>query len=156
MLRHLVSFHVLYIVDSAAVNMCVVHVSFWIMVFSGHMPSSGIVGHMVLLFLVNWWLSSKNLPAMQEMGVQSWIRKIPWRRKWQPTPDSCLENSVDREVWQATVCGITKSWTRLGTHSLTYLRSLQAVLHSGVSIYIPTKSAKEFSFLHILSSIYCL
>ena len=24
----------------------------------------------------------KNLPAMQE----TWVRKIPWRRKWQPTP----------------------------------------------------------------------
>ena len=25
----------------------------------------------------------------------------------------CLENSTDRGVWQATVHGITKSWTRL-------------------------------------------
>ena len=28
----------------------------------------------------------KNLPAMQEIRVQSWVREIPWRRKWQPTP----------------------------------------------------------------------
>ena len=28
----------------------------------------------------------KNLPAMQETQVQSLIRKIPWRRAWQPTP----------------------------------------------------------------------
>ena len=28
----------------------------------------------------------KNPPAMQEMWVQSWVRTIPWRRKWQPTP----------------------------------------------------------------------
>ena len=27
-----------------------------------------------------------NLPAMQETQVQSLVRKIPWRRKWQPTP----------------------------------------------------------------------
>jgi len=26
----------------------------------------------------------KNLPSMQETRV--WIRKIPWRREWQPTP----------------------------------------------------------------------
>ena len=25
-------------------------------------------------------------PAMQEMRVQFQIRKIPWRRKWQPSP----------------------------------------------------------------------
>ena len=23
---------------------------------------------------------------MQEMWVQFWVRKIPWRRIWQPTP----------------------------------------------------------------------
>ena len=32
----------------------------------------------------------KNLPAMQEMqeiyGFDPWVGKIPWRRKWQPTP----------------------------------------------------------------------
>ena len=28
----------------------------------------------------------KNLPAMQETGFNSWISKIPWIRKWQPTP----------------------------------------------------------------------
>ena len=31
----------------------------------------------------------KNLPAMQEMlemRVGPWVEKIPWRRKWQPTP----------------------------------------------------------------------
>ena len=40
---HLGCFHVLAIVNSAVVNI-VVHVSFWIMVFSGYMPSSGIAG----------------------------------------------------------------------------------------------------------------
>ena len=40
---HLGWFHVLAIVNRAAVNI-VVHDSFWIMVFSGYMPSSGIAG----------------------------------------------------------------------------------------------------------------
>ena len=40
---HLGWFHVLAIGNSAAMNI-VVHVSFWIMVFSGYMPSSGIAG----------------------------------------------------------------------------------------------------------------
>ena len=30
--------------------------------------------------------SVKNLPAMQRPGFGSWVGKIPWRRKWQPTP----------------------------------------------------------------------
>ena len=28
----------------------------------------------------------KNLPAVQEMRVRSWVRESPRRRKWQPTP----------------------------------------------------------------------
>ena len=31
----------------------------------------------------------KNLPGMQEKqrhGLNPWVRKIPWSRKWQPTP----------------------------------------------------------------------
>ena len=41
--RHLDCFHVLAIVNSAAVNIKA-HVSFSVMVFSGYMPSSGIAG----------------------------------------------------------------------------------------------------------------
>ena len=40
---HLGCFHVLAIVNSAAMNI-VVHDSFWVMLFSGYMPSSGIAG----------------------------------------------------------------------------------------------------------------
>ena len=40
---HLGCFHDLAIVNSAAMNIRV-HVSFWIMVFSGYMPRSGIAG----------------------------------------------------------------------------------------------------------------
>ena len=28
----------------------------------------------------------KRLSAMQETGFSPWVGKIPWRRKWQPTP----------------------------------------------------------------------
>ena len=29
----------------------------------------------------------KNLPAVQEThGFNPWVRKVPWKRKWQPTP----------------------------------------------------------------------
>ena len=37
-----------------------------------------------------------------------WVRKIPWRREW-PLQYSCLENSVAREAWRATVHGVTLS-----------------------------------------------
>ena len=52
---HLGCFHVLAIVNSAAVNIWV-YMSFWIMVFYGYMPSSGIVasyGSSIFSFLRN-------------------------------------------------------------------------------------------------------
>ena len=50
---HLGCFHILAVVNSAAVNIGV-HVSFWIIFFffPGYMPRVGLQGHMVALFLV--------------------------------------------------------------------------------------------------------
>ena len=36
-----------------------------------------------------------------------------WRRKWQPTPVSCLENPRDGGAWWAAIYGVTQSRTRL-------------------------------------------
>jgi len=34
-----------------------------------------------------WWLSGKELTySCRRCGFNPWVRKIPWRRKWQPTP----------------------------------------------------------------------
>ena len=45
-----------------------------------------------------------SLPSMQITGV----RKIPWRRKWQPLQCSCLGNPLDRWGWWAPVHGVPK------------------------------------------------
>ena len=48
-----------------------------------------------------------------------WLGEIPitsdmlWRRKWQPTPGSCLENPRDGGAWWAAVYGVTQSRTQL-------------------------------------------
>ena len=46
-------------------------------------------------------------------GFNPWVRKIPWRRAWQPTPAFLLENPMERGAWQATVHRVAKSWTQL-------------------------------------------
>ena len=46
-------------------------------------------------------------------GFDSWVGKISWRRNWQSTQYSCLENPADRGAWQATVHGIARSWPLL-------------------------------------------
>ena len=54
----------------------------------------------------------KNLPAMQETGVQFLGQEDPTREgNGYPLQYSCLENSVDRGFWQATVQGFTKNQT---------------------------------------------
>ena len=47
-----------------------------------------------------------------------WVRKIPWRRAWQPLQYSCLENPMDTGAWWATVHGVAKSQTRLKQFSI--------------------------------------
>ena len=43
-----------------------------------------------------------------------------WRRKWQPTQCSCLENPRDRGAWWPAICGVTQSWTRLSDFTFTF------------------------------------
>ena len=55
----------------------------------------------------------KNLPAMQEtirdvFSIPGWGRP-PGKRNGYPLQYSCLENSMDRGAWRATVHGVTKS-----------------------------------------------
>ena len=52
----------------------------------------------------------KNLPAMQETCILSLRWEDPLEKKGigKPLKYSCLENSKDREVWQATVYGIAQ------------------------------------------------
>ena len=59
-----------------------------------------------------WWFSDKELACQfRRHGFDPWVRKIPWGRKWQPTPVFFLENPMDREAWKTTVHGIAKSQT---------------------------------------------
>ena len=44
-----------------------------------------------------------------------------------PLQYSCLEKSTDRGVWQATVHGVTKSWTWLSDYTFTFIISLVTV-----------------------------
>ena len=47
--------------------------------------------------------------------------RSPGEGKDYPLQYSGLENSIDRTAWQATVHGVTKSWTRLSNCHFTSL-----------------------------------
>ena len=61
-----------------------------------------------------WWFSDKESTCQcRRHAFNPWVGKIPWSRKWQPTPVwVCLGNPMDRRAWQATVHGVTKEVDR--------------------------------------------
>ena len=55
------------------------------------------------------WLIWASLVALAEgLGFNPWVRKIPWKRKWQPIQYSCPGNPMDKGAWWATVHRGTK------------------------------------------------
>ena len=50
----------------------------------------------------------------KKFGFCPWVRKIPWRKEWQPTPVFLPGESMNR-AWGATVHGVAKSWTWLSS-----------------------------------------
>ena len=71
-----------------------------------------------------------NLP-MQETQVQSLGGKDPGEGSGNPLQFSCLRNPMGRGAWQATVCGVSKSRTRLSDFT-----SLLQVLSSRVFVSV--------------------
>ena len=68
---------------------------------------------------------------------------IPWRRGWQPTQYSCLENLMDRGAWRTTVHGDAKSWIGLSywTRVKSIGNDISLFLHWFFNIF-----SKEVSF----------
>ena len=60
-----------------------------------------------------WWLVVENLAAKQEMHVPSLGLQCPWEGNGYLLQYSCLENSMDRGIWQAMVHGVIKCQARL-------------------------------------------
>ena len=61
--------------------------------------------HLYVLFVLPRWFSGKESTCQcRRSGFNPWVRKIPWRRKWQPTPVFLPEKSHGVHVaWRATV-----------------------------------------------------
>ena len=59
----------------------------------------------------SWWFRCLQ---RGKPGLDPWVGKISWRRKWQPTPVFLPGKSHGcKSLWQATVLGVTKSQTWL-------------------------------------------
>ena len=54
-----------------------------------------------------------------DLGSISGLGRSPREENGYPLQYSGLENSMNRGAWQATVHGVTKSWTWLSVHACT-------------------------------------
>ena len=63
----------------------------------------------------------KNPPANAgdtgDVGSIPGLERSPGGGHGNPLQYSCLESSMDRGDWQATVHGVAKSWRQLNTHA---------------------------------------
>ena len=82
---------------------------------------------------LSWWLSG-NEPSCQcrRHRFSSWVRKIPWRRKWQPTP-LFLPGKLhgQRSLASYSPWGSQKSWVWLSnkmTRSLGEMVKMQVLI----------------------------
>ena len=71
------------------------------------------------------------------LGSMSRSGRSPGEGNGKPLQYSCLENSMDRGAWRATVQGVTKSWTQLsdqahqGLVSASYLEKSEGLRLNG-------------------------
>ena len=57
--------------------------------------------------LPRWFSGKESTCQSRRPGFDPWVGKMPWRRKWHPTP-VFLPGESHRGAWRATVHGVTK------------------------------------------------
>ena len=76
-----------------------------------------------------WWLSGKASTChSRRQRFNPWIRNIPWRRKWQPTPVFLPGKSHDqRNTMGYSPWGYKESRTTEYTHTHTHTHITQSL-----------------------------
>ena len=74
-------------------------------------------------YLPRWCSGKESACQRRRPGFNPWVGKIPWRRKWQPTPVFLPGKFHGQRGLWATVYGVSKSRTQLSTHTRTHMQA---------------------------------
>ena len=64
---------------------------------------------MSFLEFPRWYSGKETACQCKRYSFDPWVGKIPWRRKWQPTPVSLPGKPMDGGAWWATVHWVAKN-----------------------------------------------
>ena len=78
--------------------------------------------------------------------------RSPGGGKGNPLQYLCLENSMDRGTWRATVHGVTKQWTQLGDSACTLHSELKHHSQLAIPDYLPEQSVNCFGWKSVFPS----
>ena len=99
-----------------------------------HVATNGIISSffsVIYLFLISFPGGSDSEESAfntVEPGLISGSGRSPGEGNGNPLQYSCLENSIGRGIWWATVHGVAKSWTRLSNQTFTFRELLYNIV----------------------------
>ena len=108
-----------------------------------------------------WWLSGKESAChcrrLRRFGLNPWVRKILWRRKWQPTPvflpgrSHGLRSLVGYRPWDCKSQTQLSSWAHTGSYNILYAHILSydlVIQRNAILIHATTwmNLVKEISY----------
>ena len=95
----------------------------------------------------------KNLPQCRRSGFDPWVRKIPWRREWQPTPVFLPgESHGQRSLEGYSPCGCKELDKADATYQEIHARNLLPgkilYFRHGFTLNVPSASFYKTFHLH--------
>ena len=77
---------------------------------TGMLTEVGQIRKIVIKSGLHWWLrGTESARQCRRCGFDPWVRKIPWRRKWQPTPVFFPGKSQEYRSLAGYISWVTKS-----------------------------------------------
>ena len=82
--------------------------------------------------------------------LDPWVRKITWRRTWQPSPVFLPGEFHGQMSLEGYSDGVPKSWTRLSdsTHAYCILNHIRSIVSTGP----PWRHSKDPAIAHVFNS----